>query len=72
MRKSDDGRAILLNGRVRFVCADGRLGWPYGARGAGAVAEGTELDDGYDAIHVGAAAVEAHDELVGQLRRPGR
>lgn len=29
-------------------------------------------DEGYDAIHVGAAAKEAHEVLVKQLRRPGR
>jgi protein-L-isoaspartate(D-aspartate) O-methyltransferase len=34
------------------------------------VGEGAEK--GWDAIHVGAAAVELHQELVNQLRSPGR
>ena len=48
-----------------------------GKAGAGAGANvGGPADEseaqGWDAIHVGAAAVELHDELVRQLRRPGR
>ncbi|KAI5859940.1 protein-L-isoaspartate O-methyltransferase, partial [Durotheca rogersii] len=39
------------------------------AAGAGATAED---EGGWDAIHVGAAAAELHDELVRQLRSPGR
>ncbi len=57
--KSKEGREMLESGKVRFVKADGRLG----------------LDDGegeWDAIHVGAAAKEAHKVLVEQLRAPGR
>lgn len=62
--KSSEGREMLQSGKVRFVKADGRLGF---------------LDDGegeaggkWDAIHVGAAAKEAHQVLVEQLRAPGR
>lgn len=57
------GREMLERGRVRFVVGDGRKGWR-GERG--------EDLEGWDAIHVGAAAEEVHDELVEQLRRPGR
>lgn len=60
MRKSEEGRGLLESGRVRFVVGDGRKGWDEG--------EG----EGWDAIHVGAAAREVHGELVGQLRRGGR
>lgn len=61
MRKSEEGRGLLESGKVRFVVGDGRKGWDEG---------GTE--EGWDAIHVGAAAKEVHPELVGQLRRGGR
>ncbi len=57
--KSEDGRAMLDKGTVRFVQGDGRLGLDEGGQG-------------WDAIHVGAAAREAHGVLVEQLRRPGR
>lgn len=60
--KSDDGRALLDAGRVRFRVGDGRKGWR--EDGAG--------DEGWDAIHVGAAAVTLHQELLDQLRAPGR
>ncbi|KAI0016344.1 protein-L-isoaspartate O-methyltransferase [Xylariomycetidae sp. FL0641] len=66
LAKSDGGRALLAGGRVRFRVGDGRKGW---------VEEGEEAEaggGGWDAIHVGAAAVELHDELVRQLRAPGR
>lgn len=59
MAKSKEGREMLESGKVRFLKADGRLG----------------LDEGqgaWDAIHVGAAAKEAHKVLVDQLRAPGR
>ena len=59
MAKGNAGREWLEKGKVRFVKGDGRLG----------------LDDGeggWDAIHVGAAAKEAHKALVDQLRAPGR
>lgn len=58
MQKSEQGRKYLEGGRVKFVTADGRLGWKEGAP--------------YDAIHVGAAAEELHPVLVEQLRAPGR
>ena len=58
MGKSPEGRDLLEKGQAVFVKADGRLGWSDGAP--------------YDAIHVGAAAVEAHAPLVEQLKAPGR
>ncbi|WPG98828.1 protein-L-isoaspartate O-methyltransferase-like protein [Acrodontium crateriforme] len=56
--KSEGGKAFLEEGRVGFVKGDGRLGW-------------LEMAP-YDAIHVGAAAVEFHEALIGQLKAPGR
>ncbi|MCJ1322387.1 hypothetical protein MMC15_007735 [Xylographa vitiligo] len=56
--RSVEGKELLTSGRVQFVKADGRKGWPEGGP--------------YDAIHVGAAAVEAHGSLVEQLKAPGR
>lgn len=58
MRKSDQGRKLLDNGAVKFVAADGRLGWKENAP--------------YDAIHVGAAAETLHPVLIEQLHAPGR
>lgn len=58
MAKSEQGRRFLETGKVKFIAADGRLGWKEGAP--------------YDVIHVGAAAEELHDVLVQQLRGPGR
>lgn len=62
MRKSEEGRALLESGTVRFRVGDGRKGW---------VEEGEEglL---WDVIHVGASAVRLHAELVEQLNAPGR
>ncbi|EFX04666.1 D-aspartate O-methyltransferase [Grosmannia clavigera kw1407] len=69
MRKSAGGRALLDSGRVVLAVGDGR-------RGAAALA-GVEMDlvasdSRFDAIHVGAAATEAHQALIDQLRAPGR
>jgi protein-L-isoaspartate(D-aspartate) O-methyltransferase len=58
MEKSAEGRELLESGRVKFVKADGRLGYPPG--------------EPYDAIHVGAAASTLHEDLVKQLKAPGR
>jgi protein-L-isoaspartate(D-aspartate) O-methyltransferase len=58
MRQSKEGRELLDSGVVKFVKADGRLGYPEGGP--------------YDAIHVGAAAVEHHKALEEQLKAPGR
>lgn len=58
MSKSEDGRTLLENGSVKFVVGDGRLGYQDG--------------EGWDAIHVGAAAVKIHEQLIEQLRSPGR
>jgi len=59
--KSERGREMLRGGLVKFVVGDGRKGWRE---------DGEE--EGWDAIHVGAAAVELHEELIDQLRSPGR
>ncbi|KAF2096534.1 protein-L-isoaspartate O-methyltransferas-like protein [Rhizodiscina lignyota] len=58
MAKSEEGRDLLKSGAVKFIKADGRLGWKESAP--------------YDAIHVGAAAAEHHKELTDQLKAPGR
>ena len=60
--KSKEGRELLESGRVKFVVGDGRKGWK-GEAGD---------EEGWDAIHVGAAAAEVHEELLKQLRAPGR
>ncbi|OHE98625.1 hypothetical protein CORC01_06076, partial [Colletotrichum orchidophilum] len=64
MAKSTEGKALLDSGKVKFRVGDGRKGWVEAPR------QGE--DAGWDAIHVGAAAVELHQELVDQLRAPGR
>ncbi|GKT56150.1 protein-L-isoaspartate O-methyltransferase [Colletotrichum tofieldiae] len=67
MAKSAEGKALLESRRVRFRVGDGRKGWTEAPR------EGEEgAGTGWDAIHVGAAAVELHQALVDQLRAPGR
>lgn len=58
MSKSEQGRKLLESAKVKFITADGRLGWREGAP--------------YDAIHVGAAADKLHPVLIEQLRAPGR
>lgn len=58
MSKSNAGKELLDSGRVRFVTGDGRKGFKEGAP--------------YDCIHVGAAAAKHHEELVEQLKSPGR
>lgn len=65
MSKSPAGRQILADRRVEFVLGDGRKGWVLEEEGNGKAAK-------YDAIHVGAAATEVHQELVEQLACPGR
>ncbi|KAI5288993.1 hypothetical protein KEM54_004594 [Ascosphaera aggregata] len=57
VRKSQSGREFLESGKIRFVVGDGRNGYSPNAP--------------YDAIHVGAAAVELHEKLVDQLASPG-
>lgn len=64
MSKSEDGKRWLGEGKVKFIKGDGRLG--YKQEGVGMEGEG------WDAIHVGAAAKEEHAVLVEQLRAPGR
>ena len=58
MNKSKQGRELQDSEKVKFITADGRLGWKEGAP--------------YDAIHVGAAAEKLHPVLIDQLRAPGR
>ncbi|KAJ5548639.1 Protein-L-isoaspartate(D-aspartate) O-methyltransferase [Penicillium frequentans] len=58
MNKSKQGRELQDSGHVKFITADGRLGW--------------KEDAPYDAIHVGAAAETLHPVLIEQLRAPGR
>ncbi|KAI2622718.1 protein-L-isoaspartate O-methyltransferase [Hypomontagnella submonticulosa] len=85
MAKSPEGRRLLASGRVRFRVGDGRRGWAepsptddaarqpgVGGPADAAAGERVEEEGGWDAIHVGAAAAELHEELVRQLRSPGR
>ena len=67
MAKSETGQKWLKEGRVKFIKGDGRLGFddPEWRQGGGG-------EEQWDAIHVGAAAKEAHEVLIRQLRRPGR
>lgn len=58
MKRSEEGRQLLTEGRVKFIKADGRLGYAEGGP--------------YDAIHVGAAAATLHKPLTEQLKAPGR
>lgn len=53
-----DDPELISSGRIRFVVADGRLGYPEGAP--------------YDAIHVGAAAATVPKALLEQLKPGGR
>jgi protein-L-isoaspartate(D-aspartate) O-methyltransferase len=56
--KSTAGQDFLQSGSIQYITADGRLGWKEGAP--------------YDAIHVGAAAAGFHQDLIDQLKAPGR
>lgn len=56
--KSEEGQGLLQNGVLKYIKADGRLGYP--------------TDGPYNAIHVGAAAAEHHKALEEQLTAPGR
>lgn len=58
MRKSPRGKELLDSVNVSFVVGDGRKGYVN--------------EEGWDAIHVGAAAVTLHQELIEQLKSPGR
>ncbi|KAF9951788.1 hypothetical protein BGZ72_006765, partial [Mortierella alpina] len=53
-----DHAQYLSEGRVAFHVADGRIGYTQ--------------DAPYDCIHVGAAADSMHEELLAQLKAPGR
>lgn len=57
-RKSQEGRELMDIGGIRYVKADGRLG--------------CKEEAPFDAIHVGAAAAGHQQELIDQLRAPGR
>lgn len=72
MAKSAEGAAMLESGKVRFVVGDGRKGWVEPEIEGKDVGQETWDEKGWDAIHVGAGAAHLHEELVAQLRRPGR
>ncbi|MCU1559036.1 MAG: putative protein-beta-aspartate methyltransferase protein [Microbacteriaceae bacterium] len=72
MSKSPEGRAFLSSGRVKFRVGDGRKGWVEEEVREGEEETVEKRGKGWDAIHVGASAVKVHDELVEQLRKPGR
>ncbi|KAL6691230.1 protein-L-isoaspartate O-methyltransferase [Trichoderma pleuroticola] len=63
LRKSVNGTRLIASGQIRFRFGDGRKGW-------------SEPDahqaDGWDVIHVGAAAIKLYDDLLKQLSSPGR
>ncbi|KAM7218052.1 Protein of unknown function (DUF2370) domain containing protein [Rhypophila decipiens] len=65
MGKSVEGKEFLSSGRARFRVGDGRRGWVERA-------DDGEMIDKWDAIHVGASAAILHDELLDQLKSPGR
>ncbi|RKF60352.1 Protein-L-isoaspartate O-methyltransferase [Erysiphe neolycopersici] len=65
-KKSNRGKELISAGLVRFVLADGRRGWHEDSQNDASKASG------WDAIHVGAAAKELHEELIDQLKCPGR
>jgi len=67
MARSAAGKDMLDNGRVRFVVGDGRKGWDDPE-----VRSQDPEAKKWDAIHVGAGARELHQELIDQLRSPGR
>ncbi|KAF3925364.1 hypothetical protein ABW20_dc0110120 [Dactylellina cionopaga] len=58
LRKDPTHSKWLEDGTITIIKGDGRLGYP--------------LKAPYNAIHVGAAAKEVHQELVDQLAKPGR
>lgn len=72
MAKSAEGSAFLAAGRARFRVGDGRKGWVEEEAREAERETVRERGNGWDAIHVGASAVKVHDELVDQLRSPGR
>ncbi|EOO03178.1 putative protein-beta-aspartate methyltransferase protein [Phaeoacremonium minimum UCRPA7] len=74
MKKSAEGRAFLDSGRVKFRVGDGRKGWVEPDEDIRSAEQDVveTRGKGWDAIHVGASAVELHQELVDQLRAPGR
>jgi len=80
MRKGARGAQFLKDGRVVFVVGDGRKGYIDVKRTNDATAalhappqsQKEFTGEGWDAIHVGAAAKTLHEELVRQLKAPGR
>lgn len=70
MAKSEGGQAFLSSGRVKFVTGDGRKGWPSGEEKNDEQDRPEKIE--WDAIHVGAAASIVHQELLDQLKAPGR
>ncbi|TLS23091.1 uncharacterized protein PpBr36_06613 [Pyricularia pennisetigena] len=72
--KSDEGKRLLASGRLKFRVGDGRKGWVEPDEDLRQEEMETVADrgKGWDAIHVGASAAELHEELINQLRAPGR
>ena len=66
MERSEDGKRLLAEQRVKFCLGDGRLGWVESRTSSNADGAGF-----WDPIHVGASAKEVHPELIRQLRSPG-
>ncbi|KAH8819634.1 protein-L-isoaspartate O-methyltransferase-domain-containing protein [Xylogone sp. PMI_703] len=80
MMKSPRGSQFLKDGRVVFVVGDGRKGYIDVKRTKDTTAvldtapqsQKEFTSSGWDVIHVGAAARTLHEELVRQLKAPGR
>lgn len=62
LKRSTTTAAALESGLITVLCGDGRAGAP-----------ANQLpSEGFDAIHVGAAAPEMPTRLIEQLKKPGR
>lgn len=72
MSRSVEGKAFLASGRVKFQVGDGRKGWVDKEEDEGKEDKDKGQGKGWDVIHVGASAVTIHQDLVDQLRSPGR
>lgn len=66
MSRSEDGKRLLAEERVKFCVGDGRQGWMEDS-----VNDDTGGSGFWDAIHVGASAKKVHPELLRQLKAPG-
>ncbi|EMR08433.2 protein-L-isoaspartate O-methyltransferase [Pneumocystis murina B123] len=58
LKKMPDTYEMLKDGRIKIICADGRLGYP--------------KEGPYDVCHVGACAKEIYQTLKDQLKENGR